>query len=286
VTYQISNSVFPGIYDAYFFESGKRVLMRYPDQEKNTIATIIANVPQIKEGGSPLPLEKIQYVAGDVVSVATTINKDRISYVVGNQNGSSVYTITPKGPTLVATSPFKEWDISYGGNSLYMTTKPSAYVEGGTFLLPSFQSEVVEKTGLMSNPGPSGIFINSMWGSGGLATFLSLEGTTKVLSVTTLASKCSWGNASLILCAIPRLILNKEEGLPDDWYQGREVFEDDLYTINPKNGVSSPLYKFTDDEGVFDIDHIAISSDTNLVAFTKKQNASLWLLNTELLHGD
>ena len=253
IPYQISNSVFPGIYDAYFFETGNRVLMRYIDQEKNTVVAFIANIPKVQDGDSPLPLEKIQYISGDVSSVALTLKKDKISYVVEGANGSSVYTITPKGPSLVTTSPFREWVLSYGGNALYVTTKSSAYIEGATLSLPSFQIEIAEKTGLISNPGPSGIFINSMWSSGGLATFLSLNGNTKVLSVSTLASKCSWGDASFLVCAIPRLAIGPGEGLPDDWYQGRVRFEDDLYTINPKNGASYPLYTFTEAEGAFPV---------------------------------
>ena len=284
--YQISNSVFPGIHDAYFFEEGKRVLMRYIDQEKNTVVTFIANLPKVQEGDSPLPLEKIQYISGDVSSVALTLKKDKISYIVTGTNGSSVYTITPKGPSLVTTSPFREWNLSYGGNTLYVTTKPSAYIEGATLSLPSFQVEIAEKTGLVSNPGPSGMLINSMWSSGGLATFLSLDGNIKVLSVATIASKCSWGDASFLICAVPRLATGPEEGLPDDWYQGRTRFEDDLYTINPKNGVSYPLYAFTEGEGIFDIENLSISPDNSLISFNKRQGASLWVLNTELLHSD
>ncbi len=281
--FQISNTILPGIHDAYFFNKGKQVVMRYVDQEKNTIVGVIATVPSVKENEMALPLENIQYLTSQVTSVATNFKKDKISYLVTTTSGSAIYTITPKGPALVTSSPFREWSLSYGGDNLYVTTKPSAYVEGVTLAVPSFQSEITDKTGLLSNPGPDGTIFSSMWTNQGLATFFTKKGTVRALPFTTLASKCSWDEKNFLICAIPRMILGTSEGLPDDWFQGRVSFNDDLFIIDPKTGDKYSLYSFKQEDGLFDVTNISVAGGNSYISFNKKQDASLWMLNLNLL---
>lgn len=280
-TFQISNTLIPGVHDAYFFDNGARVIMRYLDQEKNKAVGIIAETPSVGEDSEPLPLQKIKYLSSQVISVAINQEKNEISYIVATENGSAIYSVkSGKDPLLVASSPFTEWVLAYGGNVLYVTTKPSAYVEGSTFSLPLFQSEITEKTGLMTNPGDNGLLLNSMWGKKGLTTFLSKNGNTKILSVSTLSHKCSWGKADLLVCAVPKTIPKAVEGLPDDWLQGRVSFADDLFIIDTTTGEAYPMYTFYD--GVFDVVGISTNITNGFIGFNKKQDGSLWFLNTNL----
>lgn len=281
--FQISNTIIPGVYDAYFFNDGKNIILRYIDQEKNKVTGIIAKIPNVTSNETALPLENMEYITSEITSVATNLKKDTISYIVTTDNGSTIYTITPKGPVSVASSPFKEWDLSYGGNSLYVTTKPSAFVEGVTLSVPSFQSEVTEKTGLMSTPGSGGTIIHSMWSNKGLTTFLSNNGDVVVMSTRTLAPKCAWGNKNYLVCGVPRQLPRTTEGLPDDWIQGRVTFNDDLFTIDPKTGEKSTLYSFSPENGLFDVSHISIAPNNDFLSFNKKQDGSLWLLNITLI---
>lgn len=279
--YQVTNTLIPGVFDAYIVNEGKRIILRYPDKEKNTIVGLVADIPIIPQDGTPLPLQNMQYLPGEVTSVAINQNKTEVSYVVTTNKGSTIYTLKDKNPKTITSSPFKEWDISYGGNSLFLTTKPSAYIPGVTFSLPWFQSETGERTGLMSNPSPSKILLNSMWTDKGLATFFSNHGKIMVLSFVTLASKCSWGMQDYLVCAIPRFIPNMtEEGIPDDWFQGKISFSDDIKIIDTDSGNAFPLYSFSEKDGDFDIVHINLSQNKDLITFIKRQDESLWLLNT------
>lgn len=285
--FQISNSVIPGIHDAYFFNNGKRVLMRYVDQEKNTLVSLLADVPTVMEKGIALPLENSEKITGGALSVSVTSSGNKIAYSTPSGNGISLYTVEGEGrPKLITTSPFKEWDLSFGGDFLYATTKPSAFVEGSTFILPQFQSEITEKTGLMTIVGDQGLMLSSMWGRQGLVTFFSYKGDTQVLPVATLAKKCSWGENTFIVCAIPRSLPKTTEGLPDDWFQGRVLFEDDLAIIDTKTGEKYSLYSFTEDDGIFDVTRIIISKKSDIFSFTNKYDETLWLLNTNLFQGE
>ena len=284
--YQISNTTIPGVYDAYIFNNGKRIVLRYADNDKHTIVGILANIPSVGDKDQAKPLENTVYLPAQVTSVAVNQNKTLLSYLVTGDAGGAIYTVTSKGATLVANTPFKEWSLSYGGDALFATSKPSAYIEGETVYLPSFESVVTNKTGLQSNPSEKGIFLNSMWSSIGLKTFLSIGGNQVVISATTIASKCTWGQKEFLVCAVPKLLPKSTEGYPDDWFQGRVSFDDSLMTVDSKTSLVYPLYSFnTEKDGVFDITNISISNNNAFISFNKKQDTSLWLLDTDLIGG-
>jgi hypothetical protein len=281
--FQISNTLLPGIYDAYFYEKGTRVMMRYIDQEKNAIVGITAEVPNVQENEMALPLQNVQYINSNITSIASNLKKEKVSYVVTTDSGSNIYTLTKNGASLLAASPFGSWSLSYGGDTVYITTKPSAYVEGSTFSIPQPKSEVTEKTGLMSTPSLEGPILNSMWGRDGLATFITNNGDIKSASFKTIASKCSWGEKKFLVCAVPRMIPKTTEGLPDDWFQGRVTFNDDFFVIDSVTGDPYSLYTFKTEDGLFDVTNISISEGNEYLGFNKKQDASLWMLNMELI---
>jgi hypothetical protein len=89
-----------------------------------------------------------------------------------------------------------------------------------------------------------------------------------------------------LACAIPRILPQSTEGLPDDWFQGRISFEDDLAVIDTQTGERYTLYNFTEKNGIFDVTNISISDKNDLLSFNKKQDNTLWLLNTNLITGD
>lgn len=286
-TYQVSNTTIPGVHDAYIFNHGKNIILRYEDTTKNAIVGVLATIPKVNDKEQAKPLENITYLPSQVTSVAVNKKTGVASYLVTGDQGGSIYTVTEKGAVLVASTPFKEWTLAYGGNTLFATSKPSAYVEGQTVIVPSFEFIIGNKTGLMSNPGESGVFLASMWSNTGLKTFFSLYGKQAVLPISTLASKCAWGNKNFLICAVPKTIPRKVEGLPDDWFQGRYSFNDSLVEVNVETAEAHPLYTFDLTKNTaFDITDISISSDNTNIAFNKKQNFSLWLVDTTRISAE
>ncbi len=286
-TYQVSNTTIPGVHDAYIFNHGKNIILRYEDTTKNTIVGILATIPKVNDKEQAKPLENITYLPSQVTSVAVNKKTGGASYLVTGDQGGSIYTVTEKGAVLVANTPFKEWTLAYGGNTLFATSKPSAYVEGQTVIVPSFEFIIGNKTGLMSNPGETGVFLASMWSNSGLKTFFSLYGKQAILPISTLASKCAWGNKGFLVCAVPKTIPRKVEGLPDDWFQGRYSFSDSLVEVNVETAEAHPLYTFDLTKNTaFDITDISISSDNTNIAFNKKQNFSLWLIDTTRISAE
>lgn len=281
VTYQISNTTVPGVYDAYIWGAGDKILMRYLDTDKQTIVSIFASIPDVTEGRDAQPLINITTLPKNITSVSVDSTLSSLSYLVPNTVGSSIYTMTTKGTVKVADSPFSEWTLSYGGKDLFVTTRASAYIEGGTYVVPSFTRIIGEKTGLTSTPSQNGLLLNSMWAQSGLVTFSTIGSTNVTFQVKTLASKCSALITPYFLCGIPKSLPESSEGLPDDWYQGRVSFDDTLVMLNAGTGESYTLYepsKF----GSIDITHIRTTLKGDLVSFIRKQDSTLFLFNANI----
>ncbi len=285
-TYQISNTTIPGIHDAYLWANGDRVLMRYLDTDRKTIQSILATVPAIQEGHDAQALIGITTLPDNITSVTLSQSGNALAYAVPNDAGLSIYAITSKGTSRVADSPFSEWVISYGGEQLYATTKASAYLEGMMVSLPSFSRLIGEKTGLTSTPGTNGLLLNSMWSRRGLSTFSTKEGGLVTFGVRTLASKCVATKNPYFLCGIPKTLPEETEGLPDDWYQGRVLFDDTLSILNASNGEAFTLYSFDAKYGPMDVTSLTTSPQADLISFVRKQDGSLFLLNTNLFSNE
>ncbi len=280
--FQITNTIISGVHDAYIFNEGKRIIMRYTENENSGVVGIIATIPSFSPGGTPSPLEGVKYLNSEVSSVAVSEDGGAASYSVKTEGGSAIYSVSSGEPTFVASSPFSEWDLSYGGNILYATTRPSAFAMGVTVVLPSFTTIIGERAALMIKPSSS-MFLGSVWSQGGIISFLSDKTTVHTLSLKTLASKCGWGSNNFLLCATPKVVPPGSSYLPDVWFQGLVRFEDTLTEINTSSLTESSFFSFKEEYGLFDITHITISNENNFVSFINKRNGELWIIKRSLL---
>lgn len=285
-TFQITNTIISGVYDAYIFNDGKRIIMRYYDNEKENIVGVIANIPSFSKNSTPSPLEKLEYINTEVVSVAVDSAKKNAAYLVKTETGGSVYSVSSGAPVLIDSSPFSEWDLSYGGTTLYATTKPSSYAQGVTVRLPSFALVTGEYPALMSNPSQE-YTLQTSWSKGSILSVLSSKKETVDLPLKTLASKCAWGEKDFLVCASPKNFSLSESSLPDSWFKGIVSFDDTLTIVDIKNIDTLPLFSFEKKYGLFDVTHLTIFNNNDLLAFTNKRTGQLWLLKRHLIaQGD
>ena len=289
-SYQISNSTIPGIHDAYFFNNGSSVIMRYLDEDQK-IATVKADIPTVLEGGTPRSLENITNLPENVLSVSVSKSQKLASYAVQNGNGSSIYKISDNKNQLLKNSPITEIDLTYGGETLYSTNKTSTYSIGYTNDVERGERVLGDKTGLITLPANNNIdYLSSMWSNTGLKLFLFSKktGSYSVLNSKTLASKCIWGRTSTyILCGTPQNIKSPNEGLPDSWFMGLVNFTDNLYIIDNNTKVEDILFDFSS-ETKEEIDLIKpnLSSNDGYLGFINKNNGHLWLFNVEAAIAD
>lgn len=281
IPFQISNTTIPGIYDAYITRNGSKVFMRYFDKNSGSIKTVTANIPSFIEGSDPRPLTNLKSLPDNISSFSISDSSNYFSYVVPEYSGSSIYTVDSKDISTNFVSPLREWNLVYGGETPYITNKPSAYLEGSTFSLPKNIYNVGGKTGLMSLPNKTGdLILSSMWTNSGLATFISSKKSKNinVLDIKTLASKCAWMDENKLLCGVPTELPKGDEGLPDDWFQGTVSFSDNLFLVDSSLGLSYSIFSL-ETGNPFDIIHPQINKSSTNMLFTNKQDSSMWMIN-------
>jgi hypothetical protein len=297
---QVSSTLVPGVQDALFFSNGAFVVYRVYEEKKNSVVSMLYRVPNTTETSASVSLEKIFDLPDGVVSLATNKSGKQVSFVVKTTTGGMLYVINeekndqinpfPQSKWSVVPLPLSEWNLSYGGNILYMTPKASAYVPGYTLEAFSGKRVISNKTGLVSTPSPDeNTLISSMWSTKGLVSFLfnKKQGQTIALSIKTVASKCVFQKTyPSALCGVPKTLPFKKEGLPDDWYQGTASFSDSLYSVYP-DGESYQIINLEREAGeIIDLEKPTTNQNDSILLFTNKVDGSLWLGNLGLLGGD
>lgn len=297
---QVSNTLVPGVYDATFLSNGRFVVYRTHDEGRGVVVSSLFRIPLTTSSSNPIGLEKLLDLPDNIVSLATNRSGRQLSFVIKTQTGGSLYVMTedtnntldpfPPTRTTITRLPLYEWDLSYGGDVLYMTPKASAYTPGYTIEAFSGRRLVSGKTGLVSVASfDEKLVFSSMFAQAGLTSFFTnrTTGNTSVTPVKTIASKCVFESFSFfVFCGAPKLIPLKKQGLPDDWYQGTVSFSDSLHRVYPDGG-SYEVINLKEEAGE-DIDLLrpVVDSRGSSLVFTNKRNGHLWFVNIGLLSGD
>lgn len=286
-TYQISNTTIPAIHDAYIFNNGENILLRYSSED--TVRSLTAKIPSVIEGNSPLSLYSVSYLPNNISSVAESPFDKTISYVLPNSNGSTINTITNKGNSSIRSSLFSDWLISYGGNNLYLTTKPSSYINGYT---SNINESILlrDKTGLNSLPSKTGNnILNSFLSNVGIKDFImsTKTGNISYLNFQTLSEKCEWGaNDKFVLCGVPSSINVTDGALPDAWYKGDISFSDNLYLKDLTTLKEELFFKFSlETNETIDMIKLKLNQNQNYLGFINKIDKSLWVMKTNYLNN-
>lgn len=283
---RVTNTTIPEVWDAYFLENGSYVVMRTYNTRQKSIQTFIAPIPKTITGNDPGPLSGSVFIQNNIISLLPSLDSKTLYYLVGG-NGSSVYAWSKtKGSQILSTLALKELLLSVTSQTVLATTKASAFVKGYLFTATSFVNLYGGKTGLTTNTSPSGVLVlSSMWTNSGLSLFIHslVDGKDRILSIKTLAEKCSWNKYSTFaLCGVPDFIERSSFGLPDDWYQGEVHFRDSLYLIGMIYPTETKLVDLSSLAGT-DIDLIngTLSPSTAYFSFINKNDSLLWLLHTD-----
>ena len=119
------------------------------------------------------------------------------------------------------------------------------------------------KTGLTGNG--IGIFVADRNGS-----------NSKSLEIATLVEKCAWSqDLRYIYCAIPKNI-NEAKILPDDFYKGTFLANDEFYKINIETGDKTKLLADSQMVEVYDANDLFLSPQEDYLFFVNKTNGLLY----------
>lgn len=175
-------------------------------------------------------------------------------------------------------SDLSEWLISWPKDNLITITSKPAYDYLGVSYLLDLKTGQIKKiidninglTVLMSPDGKKLIYNKSLMSD--LNLYILNLGTKEnsLLQINTLTEKCLWADNNKLYCAVPRSLPIAK--YPDDWYQGKLSFSDDIWLIDLEKKTNSIVNQL---KGNYDLNHLTINTNTNWLYAIDKDNQ--WL---------
>ena len=277
---RLSNATLPAMGESYFGSdtSGWRAILR---QEKN--GQIFTNIGLLKVTSStstgPFELKISAWINPSALAVVP--NGSKIAYLETQPGGgANLYTNdwNLKSAKKVWSSPLKEWVVNWPKDNLIsLTSRASFDYPGVAYILDlkTNQSKTIlsDVNGLMTNASPDGqriIYSKSLLNSFSLYQYDLATGTSRLLDFNTLPSKCAWFDNDILYCAVPKTI--PAGRYPDDWYQGKVIFSDNIWRIDLKQRTTLLVYPL---KGNYDLINLVINKQTGWLYALDKSNSTL-----------
>jgi hypothetical protein len=280
---EVTNTTIPKVYEGSFSSTGARAYLQTLD-ESSQIETVSAAVPTAATTG-PTALTDVRFLPKNIISIAT--NASSLFYLVKTANGSAGYVSALDGTkaSQVVSPSLSELIAAWQSPSITLTTKASASAGGYFFNVNTKTGGLTplidDIPGLTAFANPAGTFVfGSESGGGTIQSFIYDEkkGATRTIPLSTLADKCAWSriNPNAIYCAVPT---STSGNLPDDWYQGNiSLSSDNIWKISADTGVTNIIDFLSERNPNIDAEKLSLDGNEKWVAFTDKQDLTLWAL--------
>lgn len=276
---RITNTTIPNTINAVFLNNGNTVVLEQYNKEKNTINTIIADIPRTNNGAGD-SLTNMSNLSDNIKSLDVSKDGTRLYLVVGLTNGSAIYQMDPsdKKPEQIISSPISDLEVKYlDKDNLILYQRPSSVLQTSAYKLniKNKKLNLIYKDYGLTVLGDSDKFIYNT----NLNTYTEVNNQkTKRISNTIVADKCKISNSSsFVICANPKNIDNIN--IPDDWYDYSYYTNDSLVLY----GLDYEEYTFLSDLSTasgesFDVDSINISNNNNYISMSNRYG-SLYVFN-------
>lgn len=290
---RVTNTTIPRVYEAHIGKGGGNVILRTLSETGERIQTFIGS-PKVRvtsstSTDSTKELSGI-FTSDTVAALSLSPSKDRFFGMTGSQTGiGNIYTFAAKS-TNAFSNPLKKWVPQWvSANSIIMTSAPSAKTLNISYLLnpttKAFTKLMGPKNGLVVSSSPA---VNKLLYSENKGNALSFgiydikTGVESVIDSGTIPDKCVWSkkDTSLAYCGFPKNLV--AGAYPDDWYQGKVLFNDTLRTLDTNTfrfNTISDLESAARTQ--IDATNLMLSSDEKYLLFTNKADLTLWMLELE-----
>lgn len=257
-TSMVSGSAIPNIISTAFSYNGEKILVtsRVGTTTQSSVFDLVAQT------WTNLP--------NGIQSPAWSPTDYQIAYLVPSNTGSATLTVVNEGVAnakSVAITSFSMEDTVLrwpSKNTIIISDRPSAYTTGSIWLfdipsqtLSSIVYEALATESLWNASDSALLFLTGTSNAGGQLIFQDSTGARKILSFSTLPSKCAFGPISaaasdtanpsaVVYCAVPHdqdtFSLAR---LPDEYDQYMYFTNDDFYSINTDTGSLNQIFSFS-----------------------------------------
>lgn len=287
---RLTDTTIPKIEDVVWSSAGNSLVYRYLDNDTDTIDSFAGAITSSSTSGIIGQINGV-FLSPNISEIVSNPKGDKIFGLLERSDGSGSYGVmsnfdnTSKKQSF--DSPVSFWNISWPANStITFTTKPT-YKDYGYLYFFNTQTDSFERilgdlAGLstLTNSDASLVaYSASQNNSFNLGVYGVKNKTSENITLSTLTDKCVWSiqNNTVLYCAVPQTI--NPDSYPDAWYQGTESFSDNIWKIDTKTGATTQIYQTGVNENAnIDAMNLVISPDDKYLAFTNKNDLSLWIL--------
>ncbi len=226
----------------------------------------------------------------NIQDITWSFDGKKIAYQYYNE-ATKDNTITVSNPdgsnySMILKTRLKNLLINWPkGTEIYLQDRPSGIAPSSLYSLnPNTKSlsEIFSDIyGLNVKWSPNGNkILYSKTVSGGKSIVLYVAdrngSNEKSTGISTLIEKCAWPqDLRYLYCAIPKNI-NEAEVLPDDFYKGVFLSDDDFYKINIETGEKIKLLEDSQLKEIYDTNDVFLSPQEDYLFFINKVNGLLY----------
>lgn len=231
-----------------------------------------------------LPLNKyINYIAWSPES-------SKIAYQYQNDytDDNNISISSPDGSkySILMNTRMKNLIVEWPqGSDVFLREKPTGLAPSSLYSLStitkSFNKLITDVYGFSikwSQKGDKILYSKTDQRGENIAIFTANKNGTneKSVEISTLAEKCVWSqDVRYIYCAIPKNI-SEAKLLPDDFYKGTFVANDEFWKINTETGEKTNLLEDEQVEGVYDATDLFLSPQEDYLFFINKGDGLLY----------
>lgn len=281
---RISNTTIPKVYEAFFAENGKSIVLRDLVGSTDVIRTRYGVSSLATTTDSEQTLVTTDLSTG-ITQLTLSPSKDRMFSILDEGVTGFISKIDGGAKQTLLDIPFREWLVSWPeSKTIVVNTKPSGFYPGYAYTInpdnkafTRILGDINGLTTLMSPDTSKVLYSQSQSGSFTLNILDRKTNEKRFLNVRTFPEKCVWSNTEkdVIFCAVPEDVAFNT--YPDVWYQGRISFSDSLWKINVTSGETRLLSKLQDETGeIIDVQSIQVNKNDDYLLFTNKMNLQLW----------
>lgn len=217
----------------------------------------------------------------DHSDLAVSPQGDKFIYLNRNAAGAGTLYLNDWSlvkPVKLWSSFLADWRIDWPHDKTATIVSRPAYDYPGSAYLINPQTKKVEKilnqiNGLTVKLSPDGrqlIYAKSALNGFALYQYEVASRASRLLDLKTLPEKCVWGKADVLYCAVPRTVPTGH--YPDEWYQGKIAFSDDLWVIDLKQKTTHRLHQ---PNGQYDLVNLTVNQETGWLYAKNKNDDTL-----------
>jgi len=221
------------------------------------------------------------------ISWSTDSNKIVYQYQNETTDANDISTANPDGSkfSVILSTRMKNLIVEWPSANIYLREKPSGLAQSTLYSLgPSSRAlnkiitDVYGFSVKWSQKGDKLLYssTNSKGEGIGIFTASNNGGNKKAIDVSTLAEKCVWSqDIRYIFCAVPKNI-KEAKVLPDDFYKGTFIGDDEFYKINTETGEKINILGDENLSMSYDANELFLSPQEDYLFFVNKGDGLLY----------